>query len=153
MTECRAAISRELEYFGFADFEEEKAIAQATLDGGRAMGTISSNYCDKLDDMDKEIACHEKQVESLGRQKIALRIAHGFFMRASGFPSNSDQFEVEIFDKSEQHDISTIIREEKKFLDESLKEYGLKIVQLSDDDVGFFGPDVAKVVLERIPTV
>lgn len=150
VTECHAAISNELDYFGFENVEPKKVV-QGTLEGGRVMSSISMNLCEQVDAFDKKIHGLKKEIETTENQKHVARAAHYLFMRAADALENEQgQFKVSIGDKHEKVPISEAIEKSEGLLQAQLGVYGLKLVghpkYLCPYSDGF-----VQFTLERIP--
>lgn len=79
--------------------------------------------------MENEIIELKKQAQSLERKKDALRSAHCLFMRANGVPDDANYLDITIVDGNDKEVFGQATREEKDFLEERLRGYGLKLVK------------------------
>jgi hypothetical protein len=151
VTESRAAVAHELEYFGFENVEQEKALSQATLDGGRVMSSISSNLCEEMDAMDKDIQHFQREIKSIENKGYAIRAAHLLFMRASDIPADVSRFTVTISDRYDKDFFGKATRHAMTFLSERLATYGLKLVKYPRHYISSTFAVDAEITLERVP--
>jgi hypothetical protein len=128
VTESYVAINKELDYYGF-DQSKRENIVQETIEGGRVLTAITTNFHEELDALDVKIGELEKEINVTKKSKSAIRAAYCLFMRAT-IGEGQDPQEVTVQDNQDKYHIAESYQHTvaMELLFARLKEYGLEVV-------------------------
>ena len=126
ITESRAAICQELDYFGFTNVPED-SIVGGIIDQSM-LRNIQGNVYDEIDEIESQIDALQQEKEVLENKIGAIKIANIVFIRTAGLDDKKEKW-VQFYGDDGRNFRKACKAE--TFLAERLHAHGLKLVRMS----------------------
>ena len=127
ITESRAAICQELDYFGFTDVPED-SIVGGVIDQSM-LRNIQGNVYDEIDEFESQIKALGQKKEELENKIGAIKIGNIVFIRTAGLDHKKEKWVH--FHGDDNRNFHKACKAEA-FLAERLHAHGLKLVRMSN---------------------